>query len=61
MTTKEKLSIISNSDEVKLAIKMLIVLMEDASIENYINIEYQVNNYSYLLSFTKKHLINSEN
>ena len=57
LTKKEKVSIVSNSEEIKLAVKMLIVLMEDAEIENYITVSYQVGDYDYLLSFTKNSLI----
>jgi hypothetical protein len=53
LNKEQKVSIISNSDEIMTAVRMLIALMEDADLKNNITIGYDLNNENYELSFTK--------
>jgi hypothetical protein len=53
LTVNNKVSIVANCDEVTLAVKMLIALMDDSKIENHVTIDYEVFNQKYKLQFSK--------
>jgi len=53
LNTEQKVMIISESEEVIMAVKMLISTMEEAKIQNSIQIDYVFNNKKYSLIFAK--------
>ncbi len=53
LSKEQKVGVISNCDEVMLAVKILICLMDDADIRNRITLEYELNGDNYKLEFTK--------
>lgn len=50
LDVNDKVAIIANCDEVTLAVKMLIGLMEDAELKNYVEIDYEVLGQKYKLN-----------
>lgn len=56
LTKEQKVSVIANSPDLIQAAKMLVVLMQDAEIENFISIKYELGLDSYELLFTKKEM-----
>ena len=53
MTKQQKIEIIGNSKEVMDGVKMLISLMKEAEIENFISIDYEVLSEKYELKLTR--------
>jgi len=53
LSVEQKVSIVSGSDEIIMAVKILIVLMEDADLKNHVTLEYELNGENYKLAFTK--------
>jgi len=53
LTKKQKVSIVSNCDEVVLVVGMLTALIEDAKIKNYVEFEYDIYGNRYKLNFSK--------
>ena len=53
INTEQKVSIVSNSDEIIMAVRILIALMEDTGLKKNITIGYQLYDADYELSFTK--------
>ena len=53
MTKKQKVEIIGNCEEVRMAVKMLISLMDESEIENFVSIDYEALGNKYKLEFSK--------
>lgn len=53
LTIEQKIAIVSNSEEVMAAVKLLIVVMEDCELKKHITTTYTVKGETYQLSFTK--------
>jgi len=53
MTKKKKVEIISNCEEVTTAVKILISLMDESEIENFVSIDYEALGNKYRLEFSK--------
>lgn len=53
LSKEQKVSIVSQSEEIMTAVKMLISLMEDADLKNNVTIGYELKNEDYELIFTK--------
>jgi len=53
LDVNDKVKIIANCDEVTVAVKMLIGLMEDVDLKNYVEIGYEVLGQKYKLEFKK--------
>lgn len=53
LTTQDKIKIISECNEIMMAVKMLIFTMDDADLQNHITLNYELNNQNYELKFTK--------
>ena len=54
LTTQQKIEVVGDSEEVTDAVKLLITLMDDANIENYLTIDYEALGNKYELRLTKE-------
>lgn len=53
LTTEQKIQVISECDEIMMAVKMLIATMEEAELKNHITLNYELFSEEYELSFKK--------
>jgi len=53
LTKEQKVAIVSNSEEIIIAVKILIALMRDANLKKNMTILYKLDFDDYELSFTK--------
>ncbi len=53
LNTKQKIALISECEEIMMAVKMLICAMEDADLKHHITLDYELNGQNYELMFTK--------
>lgn len=53
LSIEEKISIVSNSDEVLAAVKILVALFKDAELKNHITLDYELYGETYQLSIKK--------
>ena len=52
LTTDQKITAVIHSKEVEDAVKLLIAVMDDCNLKNYIRINFQANDKKYELLFT---------
>ena len=53
LTVDEKVHVVAGCDDIMTAVRMLIVLMDDADLKSHVSIDYELHGEKYLLDFRK--------